>query len=102
MKNVKDAHGREANPNEVIIYTAKWCGACKKRVPKIMKKAQAAGLNVKLVDWDEDLSTRDRERLITSIEYVPYIDYLGREIDEAELDSICLSQKPRERVPGGH
>ena len=99
---MKHTYGKGENPSEIIFYTAKWCGACKKRVPKIMKKAQAAGLNVKLVDWAEDLSTRDRERLITSIEYVPYIDYLGREIDEAELDSICLSQKPGERVPGGH
>ena len=102
MKNVKDAHGREANPNEVILYTAKWCEACKRRVPKIMKKAQAAGLQVKLIDWDEDLSTLDRERLIARVEYVPYIDYLGREIDEEELDSMCRGHQLGERALGGH
>jgi len=102
MKGMKLMNGKEGNSNEIIVYTAKWCGACKKRVPQIVKKAQAAGLQVNLIDWDEDLSTRDRGRLIARVEYVPYIDYLGREIDEEELDSICLSQKPEERLLGGH
>jgi len=90
MNKMKDARAKQAkyNPREITVYTAEWCGACKKRVPQILKKAQAAGLQVKLIDWDNDLSTKDKERLIKRVEFVPYIDYMGHEIEEDDLNLL--------------
>lgn len=64
----------ESLSSQITVYMAKWCGACKKRVPIILRKAQDAGLRVKLVDWDDDLSDEDRERLADEVEFVPFID----------------------------
>ena len=89
---------QEEASREITVYTAKWCGACKKHIPQILKKAEVTGIRVKLIDWDDDLSDEERERLSERVEFVPYIDYMGREIDEEELDLICLSHKSEEEL----
>ena len=79
---------------KITVFTAKWCGACKRRVPQILRKARAAGLEVKLIDVD-DVDPKDR-KMLRRVEFVPHIDYLGHEIDEDELDLMCQSHRPEE------
>ena len=77
----------KAGPNKITIFTAKWCGACKQRVPQILKKAQEAGFQVKLVDIDD--APPEEKKLLKHVRFVPHIDYMGHEIDEDELDRLC-------------
>lgn len=85
--------------NEITVFTAKCCGACKKRVPGILKKANAVGLKVRLIDTDEvDLekaTPRDR-KMFRRVEFVPHIDYMGHQIEEEELDQIIKTRAPKE------
>jgi thiol-disulfide isomerase/thioredoxin len=76
---------------EITVFTAKWCGACKRRVPQILKKAQAAGLKVKLIDVDS-VDPQDR-KLLRRVEFVPHIDYMGHEIEEEDLDLLAKSKE---------
>jgi glutaredoxin len=82
----------EENPREITVFTAKWCGACKRRVPQILKKAQTASLEVKLIDVDN--ADPKYEKMLRRVHFVPHIDYMGNEINEDELDRICRSHKP--------
>jgi thiol-disulfide isomerase/thioredoxin len=79
------------NPGEITVFTAEWCGACKRRVPQILKKAQAAGLRVKLIDVD-DADPKYR-KMLRRVKFVPHIDYMGHEIYEDELDLVCQKTK---------
>ena len=81
----------EINPNEITVFTAKWCGACKTRVPQILKKAQAAGLKVKLIDVD-NVDPQDR-KMLRRVKFVPHIDYMGHEIEEEEIDLLAKSKE---------
>jgi hypothetical protein len=74
---------------EFTIYTAKWCGSCRRFVPIIVKRIREAGLGVKLVDVD-GLSIPELK--LRRVQFVPHIDYLGREIDEDELDRLIRSK----------
>ncbi len=76
----------QEDKREITIFTAKWCGACKKRVPTILKKAQVAGLKVNLIDIDE-VDPKFR-KMAGRVQFVPQIDYKDREIDEDELDLL--------------
>jgi thiol-disulfide isomerase/thioredoxin len=82
-------------PKEIMIFTAEWCGACKRRVPQIMKKAQAAGLKVNLIDID-NVDLKDKKKLLKRVEFVPHIDYMGKEIDEEDLDQLAKKTMPKE------
>ena len=90
MKCVTKNQG-EINPNEITVFTAKWCGACKTRVPQILKKAQAAGLKVKLIDVD-NVDPQDR-KMLRRVKFVPHIDYMGHEIEEEEIDLLAKSKE---------
>jgi thiol-disulfide isomerase/thioredoxin len=90
MKCVTKNQG-EIHPNEITVFTAKWCGACKRRVPQILKKAQAAGLKVKLIDVD-NVDPQDR-KMIRRVKFVPHIDYMGHEIEEEEIDLLAKSKE---------
>lgn len=96
MNGMKCVIGNQAdeNPGEITIFTAEWCGACKRRVPQILKKAQAAGLKVELVDVDN--ADPKYRKILRRVEFVPHIDYMGHEIDEEELDLICQRHKSKE------
>ena len=83
------------SPKEITIFTAEWCGACKERVPQIMKKAQAAGLKVNLIDID-NVDPKDKKKLLKRVEFVPHIDYMGKEIDEEDLDQLAKKTIPKE------
>ena len=83
------------SPKEITIFTAEWCGACKRRVPQIMKKAQAAGLNVNLIDIN-NVDPKDKKKLLKRVEFVPHIDYMGKEIDEEDLDQLAKKTIPKE------
>ena len=80
----------EENPGEITVFTAKWCGACKRRIPQILKKAQAAGLKVKLIDVDN--ADLEDGKMLRRVKFVPHIDYMGREIEEEELDLLAKSE----------
>ena len=85
---------------DVTVFTAKWCGACKQRVPQIVKRAQAAGLKVNLIDIDD--ADSQYRRMLSRVAFVPHIDYMGREIEEenltnyvkktVEADKTCIPQ----------
>lgn len=98
MNGMKCVIGNPArkNPKGITVYTAKWCGACKTRVPQIIKKAKAAGLEVKTIDWDEDLTEIQREKLQRRVQFVPYIEYMGKEINEEEIELINQPHKIKE------
>ena len=81
----------DENPEEITVFTAKWCGACKRRIPQILKKAQAAGLKVKLIDVD-DADLEDR-KMLRRVKFVPHIDYMGHEIEEEEIDLLGKSKE---------
>jgi len=81
----------EDNPEEITVYTAEWCGACKRRIPQILKKAQAAGLKVKLIDVDK-VDPQD-EKMLRRVKFVPYIDYMEHEIEEEEIDLLTKSME---------
>ncbi len=83
-----------SNSKKLTIFTAKWCGACKSRIPQILKKAQALGLKVKLVDIDNPDS--EDKKMLKRVGFVPYIDYMGQEIDEDELDLMYKNREPKE------
>jgi thiol-disulfide isomerase/thioredoxin len=80
----------EENPGEITVFTAKWCGACKRRVPQILKKAQTAGLRVRLIDVDN--AGLEDGKMLRRVKFVPHIDYMGREVEEEELDLLAKSE----------
>lgn len=83
----------EENLQEILVFTAKWCGACKRHVPEILKKAETAGLAVKLIDVDN--ADPKYRKTLKRVEFVPHIDYMGHEIDEEELNRICQNLKQK-------
>lgn len=99
-KSVEKRESVELNAEEsqiVTVFTAKWCGACKSRVPEIVKRATAAGFEVKLIDIDDVENVEPKERkILRRVEYVPHIDYMGHEVEEEELDRICKANKAKE------
>ena len=71
---------------KVTVYTAKWCGACKSQVPRILELAQSGGFTVELIDVDsEDSEVR---KMVRHVRFVPHIEYLGLEISFNELVGI--------------
>lgn len=56
-----------------------------------MKKAQAAGLKVKLIDVD-NVDPQDR-KMLRRVKFVPHIDYMGHEIEEEEIDLLAKSKE---------
>jgi thiol-disulfide isomerase/thioredoxin len=89
MNGTKCVIGKEEEENrgEITVFTAAWCGACKRRVPHILKKAQAAGLSVKLIDVDD--ADPSYGKTLRRVKFVPHIDYMGHEIEEDEIDLIA-------------
>jgi glutaredoxin len=85
---------KEDESDKITVFTAKWCGACNTRVPKILEKAKTAGLKVNLVDIDN--IDPKYEKMAKRVQFVPYIDYLGHEIDEDWLDLLIQNKKTRE------
>jgi thiol-disulfide isomerase/thioredoxin len=77
---------KPGDEKKFTVYTAKWCGACKKQVPMIQNLAQLYGFTVELIDVDsEDPEVKKR---VQHVRFVPHIEYLGLEISFNELMGI--------------
>jgi thiol-disulfide isomerase/thioredoxin len=77
---------KPGDSRKVIVFTAKWCGACEEAVPRILELARLGGFAVELIDVDgEDPADRRRSR---PVRYVPCIEYMGLEISFGELVGI--------------
>jgi thiol-disulfide isomerase/thioredoxin len=77
---------KPGDEKKFIVYTAKWCGACKKQVPMIQTLAQMYGFEVELLDVDSE--DPEVQRRVQHVRFVPHIEYLGLEITFDEFVGI--------------
>ena len=74
---------KPGDSKKVTVYTAKWCGACKKEVAMIQNLALLYRFTVELVDVDN--KDPEVQKRVQHVRFVPHIEYLGEEISFDEL-----------------
>ena len=71
----------------VEIYIQRSCHACEVEVPRIIREANALGIDVRQVDIDQ--CPVNKQETCSSIEVVPTLMYQGREISLSDLKQIA-------------
>ena len=71
----------------VEVYSQKSCLACKTEVPRIIREANALGIEVRTIDVDR--CPVDAKNRCARVEYVPMLMYQGREIGISDLAEIA-------------
>jgi len=71
----------------VEIYSQRGCEACVTEVPRIVREANALGIEVRQIDIDR--CAVDRQDTCKIIEYVPTLMYNGKEIGISDLKKIA-------------
>jgi len=71
----------------VEVYSQKGCGACDVEIPRIIREANALGIEVRQIDIDR--CAVNRQDVCARIEYVPTLMYQGREISLSDLAKIA-------------
>ena len=71
----------------IEVYTQRGCNACEVEVPRIIREANALGIEVRTVDIDRcPVNRMDTCRVI---EVVPTLMYQGQEIGLSDLKRIA-------------
>lgn len=72
--------------NCAIMFTAKWCGPCKKLKPFVQRLSMTSGITLYIVDIDDDPRRVADDMQITSLPTVVFMGLDGRE--RAELRAV--------------
>ena len=70
----------------IEIYSQQQCEACHVEIPRIIREANALGIEVRTIDIDR--CAVDRQDVCLRIEYVPTLMYRGKEISISDLKNI--------------
>jgi len=71
----------------VEIYSQKGCEACVIEIPRIIREANALGIEVRQIDIDR--CAVNRQDICNKIAYVPTLMYNGKEIGISDLKKIA-------------
>jgi len=71
----------------IEVYTQRGCNACEVEVPRIIREANALGIEVRQVDIDH--CPVNRLDSCNRVEVVPTLMYQGREIGLSDLKQIA-------------
>lgn len=85
-----------AKKTSITVYKSNSCGGCKEIMPLIRKLAKKKGVTVKVVDIEH---CKDRKKC-DGIQYVPYLEFRGREIKTSKelADALGVSKKEADKI----
>ena len=72
--------------DKVIVYVTEWCGHCKSSLPQIRAVANRLGLRTEVVDLDR--CPVNMKSACDSVNFVPHIEYNGREVSLEQLEGM--------------
>ena len=71
----------------IEIYSQQQCEACHVEIPRIIREANALGIEVRQIDIDR--CPVNRQNTCARVEYVPTLMYQGKEIGISDLAEIA-------------
>jgi len=71
----------------IRVYVTEWCGACKATLPQIRAAANKLGVKTEVVDVDR--CKPGLEDRCSRVEFVPHIEYNGREVSLEQLKGMA-------------
>ena len=73
--------------DKIVVYTTQWCGACKSALPQIRAVANRLGMRTEVIDVDR--CKPGLEDRCSRVEFVPHIEFNGREVSLEQLENMA-------------